>query len=144
MDSINGEYMKGVIDTIGDSIEKGDNFSSLGADLLSLSYIPIDNKFPVNTRCLFTAKTEYARSVNTGVLQAYSNYGVDQYDWITTGLPNVCKNCLEIESNGPYTLNEIINLMPVHVNCCCSVKGRLHRNQSLRRNPRVIDLTPKV
>lgn len=143
IDSINGEYVTGIVDTIGDNIDKDDNFNTLGVDLLSLSGEPIDNKFPVTTRCLFTAKTEYARSVNTGLLQAYSNYGVDNYDWITTGLPNVCSRCLEIESEGPYTLHEIMDLIPVHINCSCSVKGRLHSNHSLSRNPVVVDLTPK-
>lgn len=140
VDSINGEYITGIVDTIGRNITDN-TIDNINNDLVDLVYTPIDNRFNIDTRCIFTAKTEYGRGVNTGLLQAYSNYGVDNYDWITTGLPNVCDKCKSIEGNGPYTLNEIINIGMVHPNCACSVKGRLQNNLHLKRNPVIIDLT---
>ena len=156
--SINTEFTVGVVDSIGKSIEdKSYDYESLfdlrsnsGKDKFNLNktlYSKVGdlNNFSTDTRCLFAVKTEYARAVNTGLLQAYSNYGVDSYEWVTSGLPNVCKQCLSYEEESPYTLNEIINMMPVHVNCVCSVKGLFNNNYlELDDTPVIVDLTPKL
>lgn len=142
LDSIGGEFIYGIKEVIGDAVDEGDGFDKLGGDLLSLPFTPIDNVFSVNVRCLFTAKTEYARAINTGLLQAYSNYGVDSFDWVCSGLSNVCNKCLEIEKGGPYSLKELMVIGMPHPNCACSVKGRLHLNHSLKSNPVIVDLTP--
>ena len=142
VNSINGEFAYGVKNLIGESIESN-RVEELNTDLLELRSKPIDSRFSVDTRCLFTAKTEYARCINTGLLQAYSNYGVDDYDWITSGLPTTCKQCVYLEANSPYTLDEIIRLACPHVNCVCSFKANLPNNLHPTTNPRIVDLTPK-
>ena len=151
--SINSELASGIVAGIGKSIDEG-TLNTFTDNLFEtqnnkLPYILgddgiIDNpqRFSVDTRCVFTAKTEYARAVNTGLLQSYTNYGVKKYELITSGLPTVCNKCLEYESHNPYTLDEITSILPVHVNCVCSVKGVLPVNMSLQSNTPVIDLTP--
>ena len=116
MDSINTEFIKGIKQTIGKNITNK-TYDNIQWDIIQLPYTKIQSPFTIDTRCVFATKTEYGRSVNTGLLQGYSNYGVDTYDIITTGLPNVCKTCEGYEENNPYTLNEIINMLPVHPNC---------------------------
>ena len=150
--SINSELTNGLHYKIGENIEsKADYSDLLDSGVKPLHYYETINGKPVvkksyfspYTRCLFTAKTEYARAVNTGLLQAYANYGVNNFDWVTSGLDNVCSDCLELEDGSPYTLDEILRLgCPYHVNCACSVKARLPVNIHLIHNPRVVDLTP--
>ena len=141
-DSINSEFCLGIKKSIGEHIENR-TLDQLKDDLFQLRFKPIESRISPETRCLFTTKTEYARAVNTGLLQGYSNYNVDLYDWVTSGLPNVCKKCLELEENNPYTLNEVINYACPHPNCVCSFKARLPKKLYLKENPRIIDLTPK-
>ena len=142
VDSINTEFSNGVKDCIGEHIQDN-TLDSVKEDILGLRYKPLKSPFSVDTRSIFTTKTEYARGVNTGLLQGYSNYGVDQYEWVTSGLPNVCKTCKSYEENNPYTLNEIINMLPVHVNCVCTVKAKLPKELYLQKKPVIVDLTPK-
>ncbi len=142
VESINSEFAVGVRNTLHNHIDDG-SLDQFRNDLLDLPYTPVITHFSVDNRCVFATKTEYARGVNTGLLQGYSNYGVDTYDWITSGLSNVCKTCKSYEENNPYTLNEIINMMPCHPNCVCSVKANLPKVLYLQTNPRVVDLTPK-
>ena len=142
VESINGEFNYGVRNILGEHIENG-TLDQFKKDLIKLPYTPIDTHFSVDNRCIFTTKTEYARGVNTGLLQSYSNYGVDQYDWVTSGLSNVCKTCKGYEAGNPYTLNEIMGMMPCHPNCVCSVKARLPKILYLQDKPQIVNMTPK-
>lgn len=142
--SIRSEFADGIVKSIGDNIDDKNPISKIKTDLLDLRNHPINSPISINSRELFMTKTEYARAVNTGLLQSYANYGIMEYDWVTSGLPNTCKYCLGIENDNPYTLDEIISLgCPYHVNCACSVKARLPLNIHMVSNPRIIDLTPK-
>ena len=100
VESINKEYTNGLVNSIGEHVENN-TLDTLKQDILTLNTEHWKTPFSVDTRCIFATKTEYARSVNTGLLQGYSNYGVDLYDWVTSGLPNTCKRCLELENNNP-------------------------------------------
>ena len=155
--SINGELINGVYNSIGEHVNNKTT-SALNKDLIGLTVKPVTfyeldattgeyivhkGYFSPYNRCLFTAKTEYSRAVNTGLLQQYSNYGVTEYDWVTSGLPNVCKECLSIEGGSPYSLEEIVSIgLPHHPNCSCSIKGRFNKRLN-SVNSRVVDLTPK-
>lgn len=158
IDSINSELIIGLTQLIGQSVEDND-LETFASNMMDAPYTSGYNKYHLephllkqqglsllstDTRCIYTAKTEYARSVNTGLLQQYENYGVLEYDWVTSGLPNTCNTCKNIESNNPYSLEDIMNIgCPNHPNCICSVMGRLPVNISLNPHPRVVDLTPK-
>ena len=71
----------------------------------------------VDRRCTMITTTEYGRAVNTGLLQSYVNNGVYKVDIVTAGDDRVCDDCLEIEQNNPYTIEEAMGLLPVHANC---------------------------
>lgn len=77
----------------------------------------------VDTRCTMIAVTEYGRSVNTGLMQGYVNNGVYTVDIKTAGDDRVCSDCLEIEDNNPYTIEEAMGLLPVHPDCRCSISS---------------------
>ena len=158
VESINSEFANATVQSVGEHIDEN-HLAIITMDLIDLKEEPskklIDletqkvytgTRLSTDNRCLFTTKTEYARAVNTGLLQAYANYNVEWFDIVTSGLKNVCKTCLENEANNPYSLDEVMELVPNHPNCVCSVKARLPVNLDelrLNPNPSVVDLTPK-
>ena len=96
--------------------------SSIGDNILKSPYTMTKHSgATVDTRCTMIATTEYGRSVNTGLLQAYVNNGVYTVDIKTAGDDRVCDDCLEIENNNPYTIEEAMGLIPVHTSCRCSI-----------------------
>lgn len=95
--------------------------SSLSKSILESPYkVTPRSGATVDTRCTMITTTEYGRAVNTGLLQAYVNDGCYKVDIVTAGDDNVCDDCLEIESRNPYTIDEAMNLLPVHTRCRCS------------------------
>lgn len=115
VDSINNEYCIGVKKVLYDN--RYEDITKINEELIGLADTPISSHISINNRCLFTVKTEYARAVNTGLLQTYRNFGVRECDWVTSGLRNVCDKCLYLEENSPYSIEEIEGLLPCHVNC---------------------------
>lgn len=118
--NVNKEVGIGIKDVLMVGVIGGYGLSKLTEDLLRVPYVPIRSNVSVSNRCVMVGRTEYGRSINTGVLQAYSNSGVSEVDIITTGLPNVCSYCLDLESNNPYTIEEAMNILPLHPQCACS------------------------
>lgn len=95
--------------------------AALAKDILASPYkITPRSGATVDTRCTMITTTEYGRAVNTGLLQSYVNNGVYKVDIVTAGDDRVCDDCLEIERNNPYTIEEAMGLIPVHSNCRCS------------------------
>ena len=95
--------------------------SSLSQTILESPYkVTPRSGATVDTRCTMITTTEYGRAVNTGLLQAYVNDGCYKIDIVTAGDDNVCDECIEIEKNNPYTIEEAMGLLPVHANCRCS------------------------
>lgn len=80
----------------------------------------------VDTRCTMITTTEYGRAVNTGLLQAYVNDGVYKVNIVTAGDDHVCDDCIEIEKNNPYPIEEAMELLPVHPDCRCSISAGNH------------------
>ena len=80
----------------------------------------------VRHRCTMITKTEYGRTVNTGLLQGYVNNGVYSVNIVTAGDDRVCDDCIEIENNNPYSVDEAMNLIPVHSLCRCSIRADNH------------------
>lgn len=95
--------------------------SSLSQTILESPYkVTPRSGATVDTRCTMITTTEYGRAVNTGLLQAYVNDGCYKVDIVTAGDDNVCDECIEIEKNNPYTIEEAMGLLPVHSRCRCS------------------------
>ena len=71
-------------------------------------------------RASLIARTELARSMSTGRLQAYANYGVEKVRILTAGDSNVCPICRKA-ADKVYTLKEAQRLIPFHPACRCSI-----------------------
>lgn len=137
--NVNQEVGIGIKDILLLGVLGGYGVSKITENLLKVPYAPIRSNISVSSRCTMIGRTEYSRAINTGTLQAYSNSGVNEVDILTTGLPNVCADCLELESNNPYTIEEAMRILPLHPQCACSyspVKESISNGE-----PIVIDLT---
>ena len=123
-------------------------------NLMELPLSPINGNISVRTRAEMIARTEKARAQNTGTLQAYANYGVDQIEVITSHDDLVCDYCLELEEGNPYMLQEADNLIPAHPNCRCYYVAHVPEpdelgsfdigSLSIVDNPLVVNLCPPI
>lgn len=116
------------------------NVNEIKENILNVPYVPVRSNISVSSRCDMVARTEYGRAINTGVLQAYSNSGVTEVNINTTGLSNVCEDCLDLERDNPYTIEEAMALLPLHPQCACSYSPINGGNGDVE-NPMIIDLT---
>lgn len=126
--NLNNQLANGIRERIFMGVASGQHPYEIARDLMNLKLEPIPiikdgeviRVISPRMRAEMIARTEHARAVNTGTLQAYSNYGVEKVDIITVGDSDVCTDCEDLENNNPYTLEEAMNLLPVHPNCRCS------------------------
>lgn len=123
---LNRELCVGVKETLHDSVENKSSNNDTKKNIMALLSVPILSVVTLNSRCEMIARTEHSRGVNTGTLQAYSNVGVTEANIITSGMINVCDDCLDLEANNPYTLNEAMRLLPFHPYCNCSYEPILN------------------
>lgn len=84
-------------------------------------------------RASLIARTEIARSMTTGRLQSYANYGVEKVKILTAGDDNVCPICRKAEKK-IYTLEEASNLIPFHPACRCSVIAHIEHSNNPKFN----------
>ena len=138
----NTELRNGIREVIFNAVTEGDGYQTTMRRLMELPLEPVNGISP-QTRAEMIARTEHARAVNTGTLQAYANYGVDQVDIITSHDGLVCDDCLDLEENNPYTLQEVQGLLPAHPNCRCYYVAVVPEPDllTLQSNPVVVDLT---
>ncbi|MCR5027167.1 MAG: hypothetical protein K6A34_06985 [Methanobrevibacter sp.] len=145
--NLNTELCVGIRETIFNAVATGQSTQTTKKQLLELPLEPIGN-VSVSRRAEMIARTEHARAVNTGTLQAYENYNVGEVEIITAGDDDVCDDCLDLESNNPYTLNEAQDLLPVHPNCfmpdtlIATQYGWKHF-QDLNREDTILSFNPK-
>ena len=71
------------------------------------------------TRSEMIARTEIQRSFNNGTIQTYANYGLNSFNIINYNDKGICETCISLIQDNPYTLEEIIQLLPVHPYCRC-------------------------
>ena len=138
--NLNQDASRVIRNTLYDGIIGNNSKKEIGLDLLTVPD-KVGDSFKINTRSQMITTTEYNRSINTGTLQSFSNSGVQEVHIVTTGLPNVCDMCIDIESKNPYTLEEAMNLLPMHPNCACSVIQAGVMNDWFNTAPLIVDLT---
>ena len=95
------------------------------------------------TRSEMIARTEMNRSFTNGVLQTYSNYGLDTLDIINYNDKGICETCISLIQNNPYTIQEIMEILPVHPYCrCICVLHNTNTDIPLEEisNPTIIDM----
>lgn len=75
-------------------------------------------------RAKMIARTETARAYHVSAIAEYREAGAAGVDvkaeLLTSGLPNVCGECIDLETDGPYTLDQVEFMIPVHPNCACT------------------------
>lgn len=152
--NVNQELKSGIKEVIFNAVAQGEGYQTTMRNLLELPLTPINHNISVRTRAEMIARTEFARAVNTGTLQSYANYGVDQVDINTSHDSLVCDYCRILERNNPYTLQEVMNnlLLPAHPNCRCNFSAHIPEpdelgsfdigSLSIVNNPRVVNLCP--
>jgi len=95
--------------------------SGIGADL-SLTDT-LGRHIPAERRAKLLARTEVIRAHHQGMMQEYRNFGMlgvrIQAEWQTAGDLRVCPECLDMEMAGPYTLEKIEGMIPLHPQCRC-------------------------
>ena len=108
-----------------------------------------DKTLTAYQRASLIARTEISRSMSTGRLQAYANYGVEKVTILTAGgrENNVCPICLEAAAKDDvlieYTLKEAQGLIPFHPACRCSIRAVIkHVSIDDLDKPQIINLTP--
>ena len=122
--NVNVDSCLNVKDILWDGALAGLSLSLLAKEILASPYkMTPRSGATVDRRCTMITTTEYARSVNTGLLQAYVNEGVYKVDIVTAGDDRVCDDCIGIEKNNPYTIEEAMGLIPVHSCCRCSISA---------------------
>ena len=150
--NINQELRTGIREVIFNSVAAGEGYQTTMRKLMNLPLEPINNNISVRTRAEMIARTEEARAHNTGTLQAYSNYGVEQVEVITSHDNLVCNYCLGLEEGNPYTLQEAMKFLPAHPNCRCYYVAHIPEPDELGsfdigalrivNNPLVVNLCP--
>lgn len=126
-----GEIIDGICNNMRDSIwngvKEGLTIGALISILEGNAFSPV-GKFTPQQRAEMIAITERSRALNTGKLQTYVNYGVQLIDVLTMHDERVCQDCIDIENNNPYTIQEAEGLLPVHPRCRCVYKPHFDEN----------------
>ena len=149
---VNQELKQGIKEVIFNAVASGEGYQTTMRRLMELPLEPINSNISVKTRAEMIARTEYARAINTGTLQAYANYGVDKVVINTSHDGLVCNYCLELEENNPYTLQEAMKFLPAHPNCRCNYAAYIPEPDALEsfdigalsivNNPVIVNLCP--
>jgi len=79
---------------------------------------------PAARRAEILARTEIIRAHHQATIQEYRNWGVWGVnvlaEMVTAGDDRVCTICEELTLHNPYTLDDAMNLIPVHPQCRCT------------------------
>lgn len=105
-------------DIILDGVINKKSASDITQELEIAGISPL-NKHTAQQRAKMIARTEVNSIKNKAKLQAYKDNGVQWVDINTMGDNRVCQDCINLEENNPYPIDEIWDLIPVHPNCRC-------------------------
>ncbi len=119
--SVSDDLKDGIRHHIFRGIAEGQSIHEVARAITDSGLQPLKNKtLSAYQRASLIARTEIARSMTTGRLQSYANYGVKKVKILTAGDDDVCPICRKAEKK-IYTLEEASNLVPFHPACRCSV-----------------------
>lgn len=77
------------------------------------------NVHTAQQRAKMIARTEVNSVRNKARLQAYKDNNIRWVDIVTRGDSRVCQDCIILEQNNPYLIEEADGLLPVHPLCRC-------------------------
>lgn len=76
--------------------------------------------FTVEQRASMIARTESMRASNQGLVNSYLQYGVKSFNSKVTKTKGTCQDCLDIEADGPYSIEKDSDKIPPHhPHCNC-------------------------
>lgn len=108
-------------DIILDGVIEGKSVDEIAHELEIAGISPL-NKHTAQQRAKMIARTEVNSIKNKARLQAYKDNGIKYVDIVTMRDNKVCQDCLNAESNNPYTIDEAKGLLPFHPNCRCEYR----------------------
>lgn len=119
--SVSNDLIDSIRHHIFRGVAEGQSIHEVARAITDSGLQPLKNKtLSAYQRASLIARTEIARSMTTGRLQSYANYGVKKVKILTAGDDNVCPICRKAEKK-IYTLEKAANLIPFHPACRCSV-----------------------
>lgn len=78
---------------------------------------------PAQTRAMMLSRTEIIRAHHQAMIQEYMNWRLEKVfvmaEVFTAGDKRVCDKCVSLAKGGPYTLEQVMNLIPYHTQCRC-------------------------
>ena len=122
---------------------RGQNLEETLKRLEGWIHLNITTPISAKVRSEMIARTEMNRSFTNGVLQTYSNYGLNSFDIINYNDVGVCETCISIIKDNPYTLEEVMRMLPVHPHCRCLCVIRHTTTEiplDIIDNPKIIDM----
>ena len=95
-----------------------------GTGLGDLSLTDTLGRFiPAQRRAMMLARTEIIRAHHQAMIQEYKNWALEGVvvvaEFLTAGDDKVCAECEALAAGSPYTLDEAMNMIPVHPQCRC-------------------------
>lgn len=92
------------------------------------------------------ARTEIIRAHHLATIQEFrrvdESMAIDvEAEWLTAGY-NVCPICKGLAAGGPYTLDEIEEMLPAHPNCRCAAKPKVKAHVEGGGGKDVVESTP--
>lgn len=132
---LNNDMMDSIRRTIFEDVAQGKSYQETINKIRKLPLEPVANgKISPDVRARMIARTERARAISYGSLQAYANYGVNYYEIITRG-KKACTICQDLEEDNPYPLSNPKAYIPIHPNCICSNAPYIPDDQPLSSTP---------
>lgn len=105
-------------DIILNGIVDGKSVNEIATELEIAGISPL-NKHTAQYRAKMIARTEVNSVKNKAKLQAYKDNNIKWVDIVTMGDSKVCQDCINLEMNNPYLIDEVDGLLPVHPMCRC-------------------------
>lgn len=100
-----------------DSIFTGDDKDELGLMIILFKFVPMYQRLDQ------IARSEIVRSIAESALTEYEFWDVAEVglmaEWVTAGDNRVCPRCNSMAAMGPYPIEQIKGLIPLHPLCRC-------------------------
>lgn len=116
---------QGMIDGDGPALlarKMNATISGMGIGTLGLTDT-LGRFIPAERRATIMARTEVIRAHHLGAVQEYRNWRVEgvrvRAEFRSADDERVCWECEDLERGGPYTLEEVEGMIPVHPQCRC-------------------------
>ena len=101
-----------------DGVINGKSINDISQDLEIAGISPL-NKHTAQQRAKMIARTEVNSIKQKAKLQAYKDNNIQWVNFNTVGDSRVCQDCINLEMNNPYPIEESWDIIPVHPNCRC-------------------------